>query len=425
MDNWVCTQYLFKIMRFLLAMLAALGTMAVSAAPLFKIVVEPECPAPTDALQLHVIPTGGYALVGATPSDVTQLGNTLKLVAEVTGTYFPEFPGVVSATLPSMPIGEYQIALYTRMRDADGVLGPEVLAADAGFVVQANPPACSASRIEVVGSPFLSTTVGTPYPQPMRLRVTDAHGNPVSGISLTIDRVAAPDERVGVEPPSVTTAPNTATTDSNGIATIPLSANSITGTFTYRAYFIYAGALGRNAFVTFYNAPEGSAHPDYPLVEYRRNVTPTNQHFFMTGNHAEMVKLDASRDWGRTGAVLMAFAPGSSNANAKPACRFYGRPEAGIDSHVFSPFIGECGYILSQWAESWMLETMDAFRVYVPNVIGDCPPNTRPAYRGYNNQPDANHRYALTPTIAVDNGPTRWLNEGFGSPTGPFMCLPQ
>lgn len=412
------------IRRFLVALCAACIT-SVAAADAFRIIVDPECPAPGDTLQVYVVPGAGYAMVGTAPLAMTTKGNVVTLVAEITTSYFPEMAGVVATALPALSAGRYRVELRTRQRDDTGALGPELPGVALAFDVIPNPPACSASRVEVVGSAHLSTRAGTPYQEPMRFRVTDAHGYPVGGLSLALDRWAAPDERTGVEPPRLIEVPRTVTTDADGLVTVHATSNDVAGAFTYRASFVYAGALGRAAFVTLYNAPADTLDPTFPLVEYQRFTTSEHRHFFMTGNHEEMVKLDNSRDWIRTGAVLMAFPPGSLYPGAQPACRFYGRPEAGIDSHFFSHLIGECNSVFESRKDAWMLETWDAFRVFVPNVVGACPARTRPAYRGYNNQPDVNHRYALTPRLAVENGPTPWLNEGFGWASGPFMCLPQ
>ena len=67
--------------------------------------------------------------------------------------------------------------------------------------------------------------------------------------------------------------------------------------------------------------------------------------------------------------------------------------------------------------------------MYLPNrVTGACPPGTRRLYRGYNNQLDANHRYAFTHDVAVLNahpeGGPYWSLEGYGE-DAVVMCLPQ
>ena len=403
----------------------------------FGIYVDPACPSPEDSLEVFIVPTGGYGLLGRTPMALRVEGNTIAVVGEAVGTYFPEDQGFVVAKLPALPVGRYRVDFFTRVRDLANVLGPEQFATAAEFDVVARPVACEASRIEAT-SPFLTTTVGTPYPAPMQFRVTDAHGFPVAGETVNIARFAAPDETPSAPPPDVVSTVRSAVSDADGLVTVPVAANGVTGAFTYRAHFIFAKVLGRAAFVTFYNAPVESLRPTYPLVEYRRDIIGKGPHFFMTGYHDEMVKLDRAHDWQRTGAVLMTFPPGfvlagpeppclactANTTRPQPACRFYGLPEAGIDSHFFSNQIGECGTVAT-WSNQWVLETSDAFRAFAPDILGACPAKTRPAYRAFNNQVDANHRWALTPLIAADNGGRPWLNEGFGHATGPMLCLPQ
>lgn len=405
------------------AMTFAAALQAVVPPSAFGIYVDPACPSPEDSLEVFVVPTGGYGLLGRTPMALRVEGNTIAVVGEAVGTYFPEDQGFVVAKLPALPIGRYRVDFFTRVRDLANVLGPEQFATAAEFDVVARPAACEASRIEAT-SPFLTTTVGTPYPAPLQFRVTDAHGFPVAGVAVNIARFAAPDETPSAPPPDVVSTVGSAVSDADGLVTVPVAANAVTGAFTYRAHFIFAKVFGRAAFVTFYNAPLESLRPTYPLVEYRRDIIGKGPHFFMTGYHDEMVKLDRARDWQRTGAILMTFPPGSTFPGAYPACRFYGLPQAGIDSHFFSTYIGECGTVAT-WSDKWVLETADAFRAFNPNIIGVCPANTRPAFRAFNNQVDANHRWALTPNIAALNGGRTWLNEGYGEATGPMLCLPQ
>ena len=171
-------------------------------------------------------------------------------------------------------------------------------------------------------------------------------------------------------------------------------------------------------------------------VEYWR---PGVDHYFMSAYPTEISLLDANYSpgwtidpnrppgWMRTGQVISVypsdtpFAPGLS-----PVCRFYGKPEAGLDSHFFSASPSECQAVIDRFSNAWIYESQNVFLVYLPNQAdGSCPPNTTPVYRLYNNRPDVNHRYTtlhiLRDSMANFGG---WVPEGYG-PDGVAMCAPQ
>ncbi len=120
---------------------------------------------------------------------------------------------------------------------------------------------------------------------------------------------------------------------------------------------------------------------------------PLIDHYFMTADPAEAAMLDAGvivPGWQRTGFVFKVYSV--DNPAGLPACRFYGKPGIGPNTHVFSILAGECALLMS--IPVWMFEGI-AFRVESPDATGACPADRVPVIRMYNNgkggQP--NHRY--------------------------------
>ena len=71
-------------------------------------------------------------------------------------------------------------------------------------------------------------------------------------------------------------------------------------------------------------------------------------HYFVTASADEIGKLDSGyfRGWARTGYSFKVFpAEGAAPAGTTPVCRFYGRPEYGLDSHFYSASPAECAAV--------------------------------------------------------------------------------
>lgn len=412
-----------KLVRFLIATLVGSATPFVTA----SIGTLPDCPSVLDP----VVIVGRGPTLRSEPLQLEVHGSTIKLVAQTWRSAISLPPATeVRGTLPPMPAGAYRIEFYTRGY-ADGSydgdpskLLPEVFLEARDLVVYDGPPRCSPSKVEVVGANFTSAPLGAAYPVTFRVRVTDAHEWAIPGAELMLSRVAAPDE-AGTLLPDMAAPMSRVLTDQDGVAAITATSNGLPGAFQYRVR-IPALYEDPTAFVIFYNEPSGSSRPDYPVAEFQRYVSG-RPHFFMTGDPQEMAKLDRTTDWRRTGAIFMAFAPTSHTTGMSAVCRFYGLPAAGLDSHFFSAASDECVAVAQRFGNAWKLETSDAFQVYLPDQeSGACPPTTRRLFRAYNNQPDANHRYALSPATAVNpytNGPG-WTLEGYGN-EAVVMCLPQ
>ncbi|MEP7182424.1 MAG: hypothetical protein ABI886_09570 [Betaproteobacteria bacterium] len=214
---------------------------------------------------------------------------------------------------------------------------------------------------------------------------------------------------------SHTYTPGTAPTE----VTVPVDLG--TGTLTlgnYQLNYLVANQAGGQP------VPECSLRSSIPFpvlaaasvretVEY---YDAAQDHYFITADLNEIALLDSGHfpGWVRTGEKFYSYVPFGTPASTLAAvCRFYGRPEAGLDSHFFTDNVDECAYVQQHWSYAWQLETLSAFYVTPINpAISGCPPSTLPLFRLYNNKPDVNHRY--TPDFAIRNLMVfkGWLYEG-------------
>ena len=171
--------------------------------------------------------------------------------------------------------------------------------------------------------------------------------------------------------------------------------------------------------------PAAAAPATVEAIEY---VNDGLGHYFLTANPLEISLLDNRYfvGWRRTGLALNVFPAGSAwPAGASPVCRFYGRPEYGLDTHFYSASPAECQAVIDRFGAAWILETSSAFGVYLPDPAdGHCLAGTTPIYRVYNQRPDVNHRYVASPALrdamALEG---TWAYEGYGYP-GVAMCAP-
>jgi serine protease len=157
-------------------------------------------------------------------------------------------------------------------------------------------------------------------------------------------------------------------------------------------------------------------------------------HYFLTVTPQEMALLDAGLPlpgWQRTGLSFWVFpADGSAPAGSNPVCRFYGRPEAGIDSHFYSASPQECQAVIDKFSWGWVLESPAYFYAFLPTNDGGCPDAAVSLtaivrlYRTYNNRPDANHRFTTSQYIqGLMQYSQNWIPEGYGL-YSVAMCLP-
>lgn len=171
--------------------------------------------------------------------------------------------------------------------------------------------------------------------------------------------------------------------------------------------------------------PPGPPPPKViPAIEYYRAAA---DHFFITADSVEIAKLDAGifAGWARTGQAFNVYPPATSTApDHSPVCRFYGRPEAGLDSHFYSASPAECQAVIDRFSYAWIKESDDVFAVALPNPgDGSCTSGMLPLYRLYNNRADANHRYTTSQMIQAQMIAAGWIAEGYG-PRSVAMCVP-
>jgi len=134
-------------------------------------------------------------------------------------------------------------------------------------------------------------------------------------------------------------------------------------------------------------------------------------HYFMTSIPVEVQVLDtqAIPGWQRTGYAFNVYSLDAGAGVA--ACRFFGVPGVGPDSHFFSILPNECADVMRN--PLWMFEGL-VFAVDAPDGSGGCPADRVPVVRMYNNGKggQANHRY-LTSHVEIAGMLTEgWIIEG-------------
>ena len=181
-------------------------------------------------------------------------------------------------------------------------------------------------------------------------------------------------------------------------------------------------AIGRDVDA---NHPEVSPvpAPRADAVEYYHAAL---DHYFVTSSPVEIAALDAGAfaGWSRTGASWSVFAKAGEPRGAA-VCRYYGRPEAGLDSHFYSASADECTAVATKFSSAWLLESPNVFQAQLPaTTSGLCPIATRPLYRLFNGRRDANHRFTTSVAVRDAMRARGWVPEGYG-PGMVAMCVPQ
>ncbi len=196
--------------------------------------------------------------------------------------------------------------------------------------------------------------------------------------------------------------------------------------FTWSLTFIAAHALDdRNARARFarmvsvrgggddrllidYTAPAALDTGQRDAIEY---YNASLNHYFMTTEPAEAAMLDAGvivPGWKRTGFQFKAGTIDSGVGVA--ACRFFGTPVIGPNTHFFSINAAECAKLRAD--PRWTFEGL-AFDEEAP-LADDCPVGRIPVMRLYNNGMggDANHRFVTSHSEAHAMAFQGWLLEG-------------
>jgi hypothetical protein len=168
--------------------------------------------------------------------------------------------------------------------------------------------------------------------------------------------------------------------------------------------------------------PGGTAPPNTArVIEYYRADL---DHYFITADPAETAYIDANLagTFKRTGLYFYAYPSGAvAPVGAQPVCRFYASAAVQINSHWYSANLDECAFVLLNWPGVWQLETATAFYIQVPDAQGNCPANTLPVYRFFNNRRDANHRYTVDLSVRRAMQNRAWEPEGAG-PNSVAFC---
>lgn len=144
------------------------------------------------------------------------------------------------------------------------------------------------------------------------------------------------------------------------------------------------------------------------IVEY---YNPTLDTYFVTAEPAEMVMLDAGvvvPGWQRTGLAFKGRPAGSQFGLA--ACRFFGTPPLGPNSHFYTIDAAECAKVKAD--PLWTYEGI-AFNAQPP-ASGACFSDRIPVLRLYNNGMggQANHRYTTSRSETAAMQSNGWIVEG-------------
>jgi len=162
----------------------------------------------------------------------------------------------------------------------------------------------------------------------------------------------------------------------------------------HEAVFRYQGDSIAGTIVEFFNAGLG--------------------HYFITANPAEQASIDAGGSgpgWTRTG---LTFRSGGISR----ACRFYGTPGRGPNSHFYTIDANECSLVRTD--PGWHFESYD-FSATPPGPGNSCAAGTTKVYRAYNGrfaQNDSNHRYTTSLTAYNAQVAAGWTGEGV------LFCVP-
>src|SRR5665213_2212121 len=166
--------------------------------------------------------------------------------------------------------------------------------------------------------------------------------------------------------------------------------------------------------------PEGDYKVEYLESNAEMGQTQPACAVKLTTDSYEQYVLDSGiiPGWARTSHQYAAtFDPSTPSPALAPVCRFYGLPQAGINSHFFSAIRSDCQIVIDTWPNAWELETWNAFDAVPLQPDGNCPGPLVQFTRMYNNKPDANHRY-LTRRIEIDAMKALgWIEEG------PVWCV--
>jgi predicted dienelactone hydrolase len=165
---------------------------------------------------------------------------------------------------------------------------------------------------------------------------------------------------------------------------------------------------GDDRLIIDYTAPAALNAGERATIEF---YNASLKHYFITAEPAEVAMLDAGiivPGWGRTGFDFKSWTVESGVGVA--ACRFFGTPGSGPNTHVFTINVAECNQLRAD--PRWTFEGL-AFDEQVP-IAEDCPIGRIPVTRLYNNGMggEANHRYLTSHSEIHATAAAGWLVEG-------------
>jgi len=167
-----------------------------------------------------------------------------------------------------------------------------------------------------------------------------------------------------------------------------------------------------------YVDPTGGGGSPGEVVNTIEYYNASLDHYFITAFADEAAMLDAGvlvPGWTRTGYTFHSWKSGTGPGNE--ACRFYGSPGSGINSHFYTINAAECDGVKAN--PDWTFEGL-AFRAVEP-LSGGCATEHATVTRLYNNgkggQP--NHRFLTDPSAIDATVAKGWSVEG------PVFCVPR
>ena len=159
-----------------------------------------------------------------------------------------------------------------------------------------------------------------------------------------------------------------------------------------------------------------------PVVEYYAAATG---HYFISAGPSDIALLDpGTLGWMRSGQGFKAWLnQQDAPPGAVPVCRFYA---SGPNSHFYTGIASDCEWLKGLEAQGraqaaannttfqgWQFEQI-AFYSLVP-TNGQCPGDTIPVYRAYNQRAaynDSNHRFMTDPGMRYAMLASGWGDEG-------------
>jgi len=159
--------------------------------------------------------------------------------------------------------------------------------------------------------------------------------------------------------------------------------------------------------------------PTVDVIEFHH--APSGQ-YFLTADVAEAALLDGGGlgpDWQRTGATFHAYSrDAQAPVEARDACRFFGTPGVGPNSHFYTTDAAECAAVGAD--PHWTREGV-AFRA-VPPLAGGCPSAYDAVVRLWMPGLDptgSRHRYTTSPATVATMAQAGWVVEGAA------FCVPR